>query len=444
MFDVCVIGGGPAGSALALRLARLGRRVALIEKASSRARCSVEALTGAVLPLLDVLGIPGDIAEGIFVPVPRTTLQWAGRLENQRLGTAYLVRRNAFDSVLLRAAMHSGVFVKQPTRVTDSKFDGRWSLKLDSGDVLHARYLADATGRSGFVSGKKTAIGIQTIALFADWYGVDPQDGSMLVEAGTSEWFWGAPLPGGTFSAAVFLDAKRARKYRYRELIRSSNLLAERLANGICGSIRACDATSFVDQTPVTDRFIKVGEAVLSIDPLSSQGVQIAMGTALHSAAVLNTIIDRPHNASLAAEFYRRRIYDYSTFHALAAARLYRDHYEAMGGHFWQERSGASVPNQPSKSELLLHQYVRIADRVSFVLVPTIADRYVVETDGIELNGSLYACINGLNVAHLLRTINQPTKAARIVDKWSRFTSQAVAAKILQWAWREGLLVMTT
>lgn len=50
--DICIIGGGPAGSVLAARLAQFGLRVCLVERAEFPRRHLGESLSPGVLPLL--------------------------------------------------------------------------------------------------------------------------------------------------------------------------------------------------------------------------------------------------------------------------------------------------------------------------------------------------------------------------------------------------------
>jgi flavin-dependent dehydrogenase len=443
-FDVCVIGGGPAGSALALRLAHLGRRVALIEKTYFRERHLPESLVGGILPLLDALNVRTDVESSAIRSGLWTTVKWSGRSDHRYSPSGYLVHRSHFDSLLLCAASRSGVVVKHPARLTKCAFDGHWCLELDSGEVLRAQYLADAAGRSRVLGGTKLGMGVPTVALSACWRGVKTEDTSMLVEAGTSEWYWGAPIPGGMFHATVFLGTKRALKSRYRELIDKSSLFSHRLRQAVCGDVHACDATPYVDQNPITNCSVKAGDAAVSIDPLSSQGVQTAIGTALHAAVALNTMIGRPNNSVIAMQFYRKRVQDSAEFHRLASGQLYREHYETVGSEFWEKRSKTVALNQPSRRELLLDRAIRIADRVSFVPVPTVLNQYVVPTSGVELDGRLYANVGGINVADLLRTINQSTIATKVINHWSRLIPVSVAAEILQWVWREGLVEMVS
>ena len=369
MFDVCVIGGGPAGAALALRLARLGRSVIVIEKRCFPRRHIGESLTGGVRPLLDALELLPEIEAGGFLQAPRATVIWAGHLNARDTHGGYQVDRGIFDAILLHAARVAGVTMKQPARVLDVRHTENWSIVLEGGEVVHARMLAETAGRSRILGGRKILAGAHTLAMYSYWTNVDPEDGDTLVEAGASQWYWGAPLPGGDFNATVFVDRENAQRERYFDLIRQSRFLSRRLAGARCGEISVCDATSFLDQMPVTDSSIKAGDSVLTIDPLSSQGVQTALGTALHAAVVINTILDRPEHAELAMDFYRRRVTDSARFHARVSAQSYHEQWQFARSEFWRARAVnfSSTEKHPSPPLSSLDQYVCVSGRATFI-----------------------------------------------------------------------------
>lgn len=384
-FDVCVIGGGPAGSSLALRLAALGRRVILVEKDEFPRHHVGESLTGGILPLLDILGVRPAIEGAGFLPAPRAIVFWAGQLRRRETHGGYQVDRGKFDALLLDAARRSGVDVRQPARVVHFTQRDRWTMTLESGETFEASFVADAAGRSRFLRGMKSLVGVHSLAIYSYWFNVDPLEGETLVEAGASHCYWGAPLPGGLFNATVFVDPSRTHLDGYLALIRQSKLIAPRIAHGRCGTILACAATSFLDERPVSDRFIKIGDAALSIDALSSQGVQTAIGTALHAAVVINTMIDRPGDTPLAIEFYRQRLSDSSKFHASSATMLYREQLAVTGTDFWRNRAGAEIDDRPEKKHPLMpDDRIKLADRVLIAPVPVVNDRYVVQADGVK------------------------------------------------------------
>lgn len=149
----------------------------------------------------------------------------------------------------------------------------------------------------------------------------------------------------------MFVDKENAKRERYFDLIRQSNLLSTRLDRNQCGEIRLCDATALLDDMPVTDCSIKAGDSVLTIDPLSSQGVQTALGTALHAAVVINTILDRPEHSYLAMDFYRRRVGDSARFYARASAQSYHKQ--------WRIYAQRILAN--ARGELCAHRTVSLA-----------------------------------------------------------------------------------
>jgi flavin-dependent dehydrogenase len=118
--DVIVVGGGPAGSATALYLARLdgdlARRVLVLEKARHpRVKVCAGGLIPHTLECLDELGI------GLPVPhvtVDRARVQIPGRtVEVEGRGFCAIVRRAELDAALLAAVRARGVEVREEEKV---------------------------------------------------------------------------------------------------------------------------------------------------------------------------------------------------------------------------------------------------------------------------------------------------------------------------------------
>ncbi len=143
-FDVCVVGGGPAGASLALRLAQLGRRVALAERAIFPRPHIGESLTAGVMPLFETLGVRDAIASAGFLTASFATVDWAGerRRSPAQGGPGLLVDRARFDAILLgAAAAMPSVRLYQPGRVVRAtRADDGWIITLHTGESLRARY----------------------------------------------------------------------------------------------------------------------------------------------------------------------------------------------------------------------------------------------------------------------------------------------------------------
>jgi flavin-dependent dehydrogenase len=117
---VVVVGAGPAGSSTALRFARAGFRVALVEPDTfPRFKACGEFMSPDCLPILEDLGVAGDLRALGARPVGSMTLHGHGRRAHGRFvdvgealapaGHGWAVRRELFDDALLRAALSAGV-----------------------------------------------------------------------------------------------------------------------------------------------------------------------------------------------------------------------------------------------------------------------------------------------------------------------------------------------
>ena len=126
-FDAIVVGGGPGGATAAILLARMGQRVAVIEKAVfPRRKVCGEFISATTWPVLHGLGIAellereaGPVVRrvGVFAgPSTVTASMTRGKPGNVDGGRA--VRRDVLDTVLLDQAGAAGATIWQPWSLT--------------------------------------------------------------------------------------------------------------------------------------------------------------------------------------------------------------------------------------------------------------------------------------------------------------------------------------
>ncbi|MGH3935766.1 MAG: NAD(P)/FAD-dependent oxidoreductase, partial [Pseudonocardiaceae bacterium] len=141
--EVCVIGGGPAGAALATRLAGLGHQVVVVEQHRFPRPHIGESLSPAIWPLLESLGVRDRVAARGFTQAVRARVRWRGADEERvAVGDGLTVDRGAFDAILLHRAREAGAEVLSPaTARRPARSGAGWAVPL-GGRVLQARFLA--------------------------------------------------------------------------------------------------------------------------------------------------------------------------------------------------------------------------------------------------------------------------------------------------------------
>jgi flavin-dependent dehydrogenase len=460
MSVVGVVGGGPAGSTFAARMAQLGHEVWLVERARFPRRHLGEALTPGVLPLLQMTGAHASIGSANFQRVRRVHVEWESgpqvREEPHALGL--IVDRGEFDRLLIEHARKLGVRVLQPATVRQRDRRGAgWHVVVDSDDgvvPLRADLLADATGRATGRSTSRTWTGPSTLALHAYWRAADlPTE--PRIEAGADAWYWGVPLPDGTYNTLVFADAAHARAIRgtlaerFRELLSRSRLFAQCRNPELAGPISAINATPYADQECASPTLLKVGDAALALDPLSSSGVQKAIQGALSAAIVANTLLRRADSTHAALQFYQSSLEESSERHHRWAAGHYGKVARQGGGTFWQERAGGLAddpPDEPSvaaAASFLPSATVGLSRQLEFVELPCIEGDFVTVKSALRhptINGAI-AYLGGHALAPLLRELPAGLTPMQIARSWSDRIPLDRGLAITGWMLDRGLLV---
>lgn len=455
--EVCVVGGGPAGAALATGLAQLGHDVAIVERHRFPRPHVGESLSPGIWPLLDALGVRDRVESAGFTSTATARVRWRDdREERIRAPAGLTVDRGRFDEILLRRAREAGARVLAPARALRPVRGGdRWELAL--GDrVLRARFLADATGRRRLLGGSCVRTAPRTLALHAIWHGGPPPDGSQTrIDVLPEGWLWGARLPDGAFRAMAFVDPRTLRVdgrdggRLYRRLLASSPLFAEVAADAsLAGRVRACDATSYAAPAPIDETCVKVGEAAFAIDPLSSSGVQAAIQSALAAVAAVHSILAPNGDMAAAIAYYAARQRYAVDRHAATAASLYAEQRPHEEAPFWRRRSAAAPPTPPRPPAPrpladLLDLPVRLASGATLRDTPCLVE------DRVELRRALahptldrpVAFLGGDELAPLLDLLPASPTLVHAIRTWDFALPSGRAHAIAEWLYARGLLV---
>ncbi|WP_433933592.1 NAD(P)/FAD-dependent oxidoreductase [Sorangium cellulosum] len=460
--DVCVIGAGPAGICLASRLAQLGHDVCLVERTPFPRSRLGESLSPGVLALLDAIGASEAVTRAGFARVREVLVHWEEErpyLREDPDARGMVVDRGLFDRLLLDHSRSLGVRVLNPAVIRGRRCDeAGHTISVDSGGArldIRATFLADASGRAGALRAQRRRTGRRTLALYGYWIGADlPRQ--PRIEAAAEAWFWGVPLPDGSYNTQVFVDWDRARdrcttsvERDFHALIHGSTLLAGCGDARLRSRVRAIDATPYLDEESVTRSTIKVGDAGLALDPLSSTGVQKAIQTALAGAIVINTLLRRPGLADAAMHFYGNSLADASARHSAWAADHYRSAAGRFGSRFWSDRAAGAGPSPPQgptgnrarsrapDAPLAPSPQIKVVD------LPCLEGDFVTIKPSVQhpkLDGPL-TFLGGYDLAALLRLLRPGMTPRAIAFAWSGCVPLSSAMAITDWLFDRGLLV---
>ena len=304
--DVLIFGAGPAGAVAALNLAPTWR-VILVERKAQAVRRIGEALPPAARRLLTDMGLfDAFLAEG-HVPCYGNRAVWGNAdpveadFTRDPDGPGWHLDRARFDGWLRRAAIACGARILTPARlVTIQRIGEGWRAQLATvrGQVdVAAGFAIDAGGRAAPLARRLGAQRRATDRLVCGWvHGwarrIGRGAGLTTVEAVENGWFYTAPLPEERRVLAFLTDADlpaaaiARNSARLVESVTATReiraVLAESKFVPIDGGFTA--AHSSVLEPCVAEGWLAAGDASLSFDPLSAQGLLHALFTGLAAA----------------------------------------------------------------------------------------------------------------------------------------------------------------
>ena len=291
MYDVIVVGAGPAGASTAYHLAKQGHSVLMVEKdAFPRYKPCSGAVSPSVAEFFDF-----DFAPAIARSMRRVryTYKLGDPVEAELTTTdpIWMVKREVFDQFLVQQAQRQGAEFKANTAVTAIANKGDyWQVSTTDG-TLESTYLVAADGANGPMAKwlgfpnivLRTASVLEVPAPVGDDCAINFEFG--LVKQGCA---WNFPK-GASYSigAATFLGQGSADHRKALEKFSQSFGVSLDQGTLYSHSLKMWDGNHPLH----THRAVLVGEAAAIVDPLSAEGIRPGMISGVRAAEAIHAAL---------------------------------------------------------------------------------------------------------------------------------------------------------
>ncbi|MGG6297948.1 geranylgeranyl reductase family protein [Leptolyngbya sp. AN02str] len=293
MYDCIIIGAGPGGGSAAYHLAKRGRSVLLLEKASLP---RYKPCGGGVAPQV-AEWFDFDFSPAISLKVNSIRYTWnmddPVEVNLDPMQSIWMVRRDVFDHFLVQQAQRQGAELCDNTEVTGIEWQSdRWQVNTPNGPVT-GRYLVAADGARGsmakwlgFENRKRHLAGALEIEADAQ---VNPRE-PVHFEFGMVKngYIWNFPKADGySIGVGTFRGGERQ---DFKAIVAEYSKLFDvdlNQARQFGHPLTVWDG----NQDLHTQNAVLVGEAACVVDPMTAEGIRPSMFTGVKAAEAIDAAL---------------------------------------------------------------------------------------------------------------------------------------------------------
>jgi flavin-dependent dehydrogenase len=309
MYDLAVIGGGPAGTSASITAARHGAKVLLLERGRyPRHKVCGEFVSGEAIGLLSSLLGDGCAQQGIALSRARIFIDGT-KLETGVKPAAVSIPRVDMDSALWNAALEADVDGRQAQPVEHIEGDGPFRI-FTAADTFTARALINASGRWSNLSNNGNG------SITEKWLGLKAHFHEARPEQSVDLYFFDAGYCGvQPVTPAETRDADRINVCAMVRAGTATSLetilhwhpeLAKRSASWkqVFEPVTTFPLT-FREPSPTQHRILLAGDAAGFVDPFVGDGISLALRSGALAAESLRAFFMGTSGLDQAISSYR-------------------------------------------------------------------------------------------------------------------------------------------
>jgi flavin-dependent dehydrogenase len=335
-----VIGGGPAGLALAIELRQSGLLVVVVDRGHPTAILG-ETFRGEVKYALQRLGV-SERLNPFLKPLAGRRARWGtGALrESSTLfnphGSDFLLDRSTLESALRQRAVELGVTFSDD-HVTDViAKSSRWQITLGSGRHLECDFIVDASGRAMWLSRHlHSQIVVHDRLVAAALIVPTGTQPFFEIESARDGWWYRVQVREGETILMLMTDADML-PINLVQAAKATQLGAD-AASAALGPVRRAYSSHLLEAAG--SRWAAIGDAAHAWDPISGYGLQAAFASA-HLLAQSLTRTEQGDYTALAE--YRQKCKDTVDWYGRSWRQAYSNELRWSGTPFWRRRQSTS------------------------------------------------------------------------------------------------------
>ncbi|MEH6656274.1 lysine-epsilon-oxidase maturase LodB [Leeuwenhoekiella marinoflava] len=360
--DVLIVGGGPGGASAALSLLNNSNySVTIIEQSDFNTTRVGEHVSSSIFDLIDYLKLSkSDFRQDSFIPAYASKAYWGSdqvRSVNSIFTTeeaTFQLDREKFDFKLIETAAERGATIYPRTKCLEYKqlLDKSWNVSLshptEGKFKIHANYLVDASGRSANVCRKVGGIlrkndSLIAVGMFLDLNG-ESRKFEQILESVELGWWYVACLPDDQMVITFFSDVdiisenKIHQLNQWTQLLKQSNQVKNCLPyrQPFSDKLWIRNAQTQISDSKAIERFISVGDAAVSFDPISSMGIGFSISSAIYAAKHIGQELEKGISTS---DLYQEDLLQNFNRYLQIKSSYYKEESRWPSSKFWQRRN---------------------------------------------------------------------------------------------------------